>query len=152
MQIPNVAGVADLKGIKLQEQAYLAAARARGDGQAAPFINGCPEARPSSLQRQLCEVACAGEKLTQRQPLQSENDKFWAVVEPVALQRPLPGDKAQTFGPQLLTSQARRKMLLRSHNTRSAMLCGVSNVLCGNWLRVKPFRWNGVAAIPEANS
>ena len=118
----ELAGVADLKGIKLQEEAYLAAARARGDGQAAPFIIGCPEPQPGSLQRQLCEVACAGQKLTEGQPLQSENDKFWAVVEPVALQRRVSRDKAPTYGPQLLTRQAMRKTLLGSQDTRSAML------------------------------
>lgn len=58
-------------------------------------------------------LSLAGEKVVEKQPLLSENDRFWAQVEPVSRHRRLQ-DNAGRYGPKLLTQQSRRK-LLRHH-------------------------------------
>jgi len=65
----------------------------------------------SAKPKPIMPVFAAGEEVVKRQPLMSENDRFWAQVEPVSHKGQMQEGKAGEFGPQLIDSRARRLLL-----------------------------------------
>ena len=76
--------------------------------------------RPNRWRSKYDCVRHAGEVVQERQPLLSENNKFWAQVEPVARRRSLQSLGPRKYGPKLMSMQSRRRLLHRERMQRAA--------------------------------